>query len=133
MPERRYITLFLSIVLYVLSMCFVVFYGKTEAHMNAYGLPVFIMGAIYIFLAPEYSTLILFLIWLSNPLLWLAWIFIKRPKRSFYLSLISSLLALSFVIWIYSDVTLGPAYFLWLASSLTVLIGSLSMLKIVKS
>lgn len=132
MPERRNLTLILSITLYLISMFFVSIYGKNEAYLNAYGFLTFVMGGIYLFLEPSLSTLLIFLIWLANPILFLAWIYIKRPKRSYSLSLISSLLSLSFIFWNYDDKTLGPGYFIWLSSSIIMLIGSFSILKIAK-
>ena len=132
MPERRYLTLFLSIVLYVLSMCFVFFFVEIEEYLNKYGFLTFVMGGLFQFIVSISFTLLIFLTWLANPILWLAWIHIKRPKRSLYLSLVSSTLSFSFIFWSYDDKVLGLGYFLWLASSLVVLFGCLSMLKIVK-
>lgn len=75
--------------------------------------------------------------WLANPLLFISWLFllIKQPKISFPLSLITFILSLSYLS--VSTITVnegggkaaitsyGLGYYLWLASSISLFIGSL--------
>jgi predicted exporter len=125
MSSSKYVILILSFILYVSSMaCVAVYDGHEELH----GFLLFILGAVLVGMAPTYYSLILFAIWLANPLLWLAWINIKKNKKALYFSLASSVLSLCFLLLSSEEFILGPAYYLWLISSLIVFFGYLSLM-----
>jgi hypothetical protein len=82
------------------------------------------------------------LTWLANPLLWFCWIGRKNLNMSFYLSLFSTLISLSFMLFPtimhneaghYSEITeYGLGYWLWVLSSLIMLSGNTLRLKLYK-
>jgi hypothetical protein len=85
---------------------------------------------------------ILFFIWLANPILFFSWFFLKNNyKTSLKLSIISMILMFSFLFCnnitsstnkykVLSPITsIKIGYWLWVFSSLTILIGSVYLLK----
>ena len=106
-------------------------YCTTEGCMHS--IRAFIFGIFGMFIGGNET-----LTWFANPLLILAWLLIKYRKTSFLLSLLSTLIAVSFLIFdevviteaghssIITRYTLG--YWLWIASHSVMLLGNVLLM-----
>ncbi|MEI7595073.1 MAG: hypothetical protein WCK02_04935 [Bacteroidota bacterium] len=128
----------LSIVCWIASLFFVAFTSKYE---DVYGFFLVILGWLSVFSFGAGFT------WLANPILWYAWFNYKKTKKSFNASLISTIVSLLFLL--FQKISLGGktntpntdqlfyvntddiyitgygfGYFLWVLSSLIMLIGN---------
>lgn len=124
------ITLAISIGLMILAL-------TQEAYCTAEdcmgSINVFIFGIFGIFIGGDET-----LSWFANPLLVLSWIFINNRKITLLLSLLSTLLALSFLM--FDEVVINEAghskaitmyalgYWLWVGSHVVMLLGNVLIL-----
>lgn len=124
------ITLGVSIGLMLLAL-------NQEAYCTAEGcmhsMMAFIFGIFGMFIGGNET-----LAWFANPLLISAWLFIKHRKASFLLSLLSTLIAMSFLIFdevvineagqnsIITRYTLG--YWLWIGSHTVMILGNVLLM-----
>jgi len=79
------------------------------------------------------------LCWVANPLLITSWILVKKSKTSLFLSLLSALIAMSFMLFdeVIDDeaghynriIEYKVGYWLWVASHLTMFLGNLVIRK----
>lgn len=136
--KTQKIFLYISIGLYIISLT-QKSYCTTGVCEYFSGLLSLIFGWIGIFMlhAPA-------LPWLANPILIIAWmIFKKKPKASLILSIISFLLMLSFLFFdeiidneaptTAKITSYGLGYWLWVLSSLLLVVGNLIYLKKIRT
>lgn len=121
---------YLSILLFLTALIFPCFDTMAEEGEEGEGAALLLSGFFGFFsTAVGWS-------WLANPALWVAWgYFIKKPRQSFIASVIAVFFALSFLLFktimineaggTSSIVRYRIGYWLWLASSLVMLIGNI--------
>ncbi|MCT2563061.1 hypothetical protein [Chryseobacterium herbae] len=129
--KKSHIILIVSILVFVISLALpAVFTGKDN---EMYGLALFLLG--WADLSGDGTS------WLANPILLFSWIFllVKQPKIAAFLGLFSVGVALYY--FTETEITVneaghkspitsyGPGYYLWLASCVTMFVGSLLLLR----
>jgi hypothetical protein len=123
------VTLIISIGIYIISLTQEAFCTANACGDHWSGLSIVAMGAIGGIMSVAGLT------WYANPLLWVAWSLInKKTKKAFFFSLGATAVALSFLLFdqiadrkpgvmVYIT-NYRAGYWLWLASMITMVIGS---------
>ncbi|TLX78361.1 hypothetical protein E9993_01395 [Labilibacter sediminis] len=140
----RQIILSVFILLFITSLTQTAYYTNSSAHslfvflLGWLGAMIEVMSLVYGLLGIENeinTSMGACITWLANPLMFISLIVLKRNRRlSSTLALISTLLILSFLLFNrvlateaghYREIkSYGTGYWLWLMSSLTILVGS---------
>lgn len=129
--KKSRLVLLISVALFITSLALPAVFTQKGSEM--YGLACFLLG--WADLSGDGTS------WLANPVLLFSWIFllVKQPKIAAFLGLISVGLALYY--FTETEITVNEAghkspitsyglgYYLWLASCVTMLVGSLILLK----
>ncbi|SHL61705.1 hypothetical protein SAMN05444360_10370 [Chryseobacterium carnipullorum] len=129
--KKSYIILIISIVIFMISLILPAVFTKKGSEV--YGLTLFLFG--WTDLTGDGTS------WLANPILLFSWVFllVKQPKIAAFLGLLSVAVALYYVTETeiivdeaghkYPITGFGLGYYVWIASCVTMFIGSLLLLK----